>query len=57
MTAENYIRPVSTVYYDDSDNLNVWEPKIQTFTLDEIKKHEQLEERKYRHERRGIRYA
>ena len=28
VTPENYIRPVSTVYYDDSDNLNVWEPKI-----------------------------
>lgn len=55
VTVENYLRSVQTVYYDDNDNLNFWEPKIQTFTLDEIKKHEQLEERKYRHERRGIR--
>jgi hypothetical protein len=56
VTTDNYLRPVSTVYYGDNDNLSSWEPVIQTFTLDEIKKHEQLEERKYRHERRGIRY-
>lgn len=57
VTAENYLRSIQTVYYDDNDNLSSWEPRIQTFTQDEIKKHEQLEERKYRHERRGIRYA
>lgn len=57
VTEENYLRQIQTVYFDYNDNLSVWEPRIQTFTQDEIKKHEQLEERKYRHERRGIRYA
>lgn len=57
VTTENYLRPIQTVYFDDNDNLSIWEPKIQIFSQEEIKKHEQLEERKYRHERRGIRYA
>lgn len=55
VTLENYLRGVQIIYFDESDNLNNWEPRIQTYTNEEIKKHEQLEERKYRHERRGIR--
>ncbi len=55
VTLENYLRSVQLIYFDESDNLNSWEPRIQTYTNEEIKKHEQLEERKYRHERRGIR--
>ena len=56
ITTENYLRSVQTVYYDDNDNLHMWEPKIHIFSPDEIKKQEQLEDRKHRHERRGTRY-
>lgn len=55
VTPETFLRPVQTVFQDDNDNMREWEPRLQTFTTEEIKKHVQLEERRTRHERRGHR--
>jgi len=49
---DNYLRKVQQVNYDGTDNLKYWEPLIQVLSEDEIKKHEVVEERKYRLERR-----
>lgn len=55
VTPETFLRPVQTLYQDESDNIREWEPRLQTYTSEEIKKHVQLEERRTRHERRGHR--
>lgn len=55
VTPETFLRPVQMLFQDESDNIRDWEPRLQTFTTEEIKKHVQLEERRTRHERRGHR--
>eukprot|EP01016_Furgasonia_blochmanni_P040451 TRINITY_DN5165_c0_g1_i8.p1 TRINITY_DN5165_c0_g1~~TRINITY_DN5165_c0_g1_i8.p1 ORF type:complete len:337 (-),score=31.12 TRINITY_DN5165_c0_g1_i8:236-1246(-) len=52
ITEENYLRPITQIYADKTDNLTMWEPKIEILDVADIKKVEKLEDRKSRYVRR-----
>jgi hypothetical protein len=52
ITTDNFLRPISHIYKDDTDNLQIWEPHIEILDASDIRKFQKLEERKNRYVRR-----
>lgn len=52
ITPEEYLRPLTCIYKDNSDNLQMWEPHIEILDPNDIRKFQKLEERKNRYVRR-----
>lgn len=48
ITPENFLRPITQVYIDDTDNLQTWQPHIEILDPSDIRKFQKLEERKNR---------
>ena len=48
ITPDNFLRPISHIYKDDTDNLLIWEPHIEILDPSDIRKFQKLEERKNR---------
>lgn len=48
ITQENFLRQISQIYKDDTDNLQIWEPHIEILDPSDIRKFQKLEERKNR---------
>ncbi len=46
---DNYLRQITHIYQDESDNVTGWEPKLEILDPIEVKKLEKLDERKSRY--------
>ena len=57
ITENNYLRPISQIFTDQTDNLNSWEPRIEFLDLNDIRKVQKLEDRKNRYYMIKVKYC